>query len=196
MAAIILATAALLYVIGLRADRIHAGRTVTERAATPLSGGGSRGDGRPNTSPPARTVARSLTLYRGHSPGYWHWQSRVRTRQRNNAVRYARKLERIIRRSRHHRAPARAISTSSVWDRLGSCESGYGGPANWSLNTGNGFEGGLQFLNSTWIANGGGRYAAHAYDATREQQIEIAERVLAKSGWGQWPDCSAKLGLR
>jgi hypothetical protein len=87
---------------------------------------------------------------------------------------------------------SRTLSSSSPWDSVAACESG----GNWAYSGSSGFEGGLQFLNSTWIANGGGKYAAHAYDATREQQIEIAERVLSASGWDQWPACSAKLGLR
>jgi nucleoid-associated protein YgaU len=76
----------------------------------------------------------------------------------------------------------------STWDRLAQCESG----GNWSINTGNGFYGGLQFTAGTWAALGGPGLAQHA---TREQQIAVAERVLAKQGWGAWPACSRKLGL-
>jgi hypothetical protein len=95
------------------------------------------------------------------------------------------------------RAAARrsTVTTSSgngVWDQLAQCESS----GNWSMNSGNGFTGGLQFMTSTWLAQGGGKYAPAAYLATREQQIEIAERTLASGGWGQWPGCSRKLGLR
>jgi hypothetical protein len=79
----------------------------------------------------------------------------------------------------------------SDWDHLAQCESG----GNWGINTGNGFQGGLQFTQSTWQANGGGQYAASANHATREQQIAVAERVLAHQGWGAWPACSARLGL-
>ena len=79
-----------------------------------------------------------------------------------------------------------------VWDRLAQCEAG----GNWSINTGNGYYGGLQFKQSTWEAHGGLEYAARADLATREQQIAIAERTLASGGWGQWPACSSKLGLR
>lgn len=78
-----------------------------------------------------------------------------------------------------------------VWDRLAQCESS----GNWSETSGQ-FEGGLQFLNSTWLAQGGGKYARHAYDATREEQIAIAKKLQAAAGWGQWPACSSKLGLR
>jgi resuscitation-promoting factor RpfA len=78
---------------------------------------------------------------------------------------------------------------ASVWDRLAQCESG----GNWNTNTGNGFSGGLQFAGSTWRAYGG-KGAAH--QASRGQQIAVAERVLASQGWKAWPACSRKLGLR
>ncbi|CAB0791890.1 hypothetical protein FRC0206_00875 [Corynebacterium diphtheriae] len=89
-------------------------------------------------------------------------------------------------------ASAAAVASGSVWDQLAHCESG----GNWSINTGNGFTGGLQFVDSTWLGLGGGVYAPQAYLATREQQIAIAEKVLAAQGWGAWPACTAKLGLR
>jgi hypothetical protein len=80
----------------------------------------------------------------------------------------------------------------SVWDALAQCEAG----GNWSINTGNGYSGGLQFAPGTWSGHGGSEYASTASGATREQQIAVAERVLASSGWGAWPACSRKLGLR
>ncbi|MFC0450927.1 transglycosylase family protein [Rhodococcus jostii] len=79
----------------------------------------------------------------------------------------------------------------SDWDRLAQCESG----GNWGINTGNGFQGGLQFSPSTWNAHGGTQYAATANQATREQQIVVAEKVLDSQGWGAWPSCSSSLGL-
>ena len=84
---------------------------------------------------------------------------------------------------------ARSAASGSVWDALARCESG----GNWNTNTGNGFSGGLQFLPSTWAAHGG---VGDPASASREQQIAVAERVLASQGWGAWPACSAKLGLR
>lgn len=84
------------------------------------------------------------------------------------------------------------ISNAAIWDALAKCEA----TGNWAANTGNGFEGGLQFTNSTWLAYGGGAYAQHAYQASREQQIAIATRVQAGQGWGAWPVCSRKIGLR
>lgn len=87
-------------------------------------------------------------------------------------------------------APAQAAS-GSTWDRLANCESG----GDWSINTGNGYYGGLQFSGGTWRAYGGGRYASTANRASREEQIDIAESVLGSQGWGAWPACSRKLGL-
>lgn len=80
---------------------------------------------------------------------------------------------------------------SGAWDRLAGCESG----GNWRIDTGNGFSGGLQLAHSTWHSFGGGTYASRAARATRTQQIRVAERVLARQGWGAWPACSASLGL-
>jgi resuscitation-promoting factor RpfA len=87
-------------------------------------------------------------------------------------------------------APAANAAPDSVWDRVAQCESS----GNWSINTGNGFFGGLQFTASTWRAFGGGQFADAANGATREQQIVVAERVLAGQGWGAWPVCSRKAG--
>lgn len=82
----------------------------------------------------------------------------------------------------------------SRWDQLAQCEAG----GNWATNTGNGFGGGLQFMHqsgySTWRSFGGGEFAPHPWEASREQQIVVAERVLSSSGWGAWPGCSRKFG--
>lgn len=78
------------------------------------------------------------------------------------------------------------------WDALAQCEAN----GDWSINTGNGYSGGLQFHAATWSNYGGGEFAPDAWQATREQQIIIAERVLAAEGWSAWPSCSARLGLR
>jgi LysM repeat protein len=84
---------------------------------------------------------------------------------------------------------AAAPAGGSVWDRLAQCESG----GNWSINTGNGYSGGLQFAAGTWRAHGG---TGSAHNASRAEQIRVAERVRASQGWGAWPACSARLGLR
>jgi Transglycosylase-like domain len=80
---------------------------------------------------------------------------------------------------------------AGLWDRLAQCESS----GDWGSNVGT-FDGGLQFLPTTWRSFGGAQYAPYAHQATREQQIAIAERVLASQGWRAWPACSRKLGLR
>ena len=87
------------------------------------------------------------------------------------------------------RLPSPRRDAGTVWDKLAQCES----TGNWSINTGNGFSGGLQFTKSTWRAFGG---EGLAHQASREEQIIVAERVLAQQGWGAWPACSRKLGLR
>lgn len=84
------------------------------------------------------------------------------------------------------------VPGNSVWDRLAQCESG----GDWAIDTGNGFSGGLQFHPGTWRASGGEEFAPLAHQATREQQIAVAERVLDEQGWGAWPACSRQLGLR
>ncbi|MFN2494869.1 MAG: transglycosylase family protein [Pseudonocardiaceae bacterium] len=86
--------------------------------------------------------------------------------------------------------PAQASSETN-WDRLAKCESS----GNWAANTGNGYSGGLQFTPSTWSAFGGGTHAPTAAQASREQQIAVAEKVLAGQGWGAWPTCSKRAGL-
>jgi uncharacterized protein YabE (DUF348 family) len=85
--------------------------------------------------------------------------------------------------------PSARVASGSVWDRLAQCESG----GNWSINTGNGYYGGLQFSLSTWRAYGGSGYP---HQNSRAQQIAIAQKLQAAAGWGQWPACSRKLGLR
>jgi len=84
-----------------------------------------------------------------------------------------------------------AGASESVWDRVAACESG----GNWSINTGNGYYGGLQFSYSTWKGFGGQRYATTANRATKSQQILIAQEVLKVQGPGAWPVCSRKAGL-
>jgi hypothetical protein len=84
---------------------------------------------------------------------------------------------------------AAADTPTRVWDRVAQCESG----GDWHINTGNGFSSGLQFTPETWREFGG---HGAAWQASREQQIAVAERVLAVQGWAAWPTCSRKLGLR
>jgi len=79
----------------------------------------------------------------------------------------------------------------STWDKVAECES----TGNWSINNGNGFYGGLQFTESTWSSYGGTKYAPRADQATKEQQIDIAEKVLEGQGPKAWPLCGPKAGL-
>jgi len=83
-------------------------------------------------------------------------------------------------------------ATLRTWNRLAQCESG----GRWHINTGNGYYGGLQFSPSTWRGFGGRRFAYNAHRATKAEQIRVAERVRRNQGWGAWPACSRKLGLR
>lgn len=86
-------------------------------------------------------------------------------------------------------APAASAATGSEWNQVAQCESG----GNWAINTGNGYHGGLQFAAGTWSGHGGGEFAPTADQATREQQIIVAERVLASQGPGAWPSCGGPL---
>lgn len=100
--------------------------------------------------------------------------------------------ERVVRVGTKPAPSAPAVSDGSVWDQLAQCEA----TGNWAINTGNGFFGGLQFTQQTWEGFGGGQYAPRADLASREQQIAIAQKVQASQGWGAWPACTSKLGLR
>ena len=82
-----------------------------------------------------------------------------------------------------------SAAPESAWDRLAQCESG----GNWNTNTGNGYYGGIQFNPTTWRAYGG---SGMPHQASKDQQIAVAERTLAAQGWNAWPSCSRKMGLR
>ncbi|KUN15729.1 transglycosylase [Streptomyces corchorusii] len=82
-----------------------------------------------------------------------------------------------------------SAATASQWDAVAQCESG----GNWSINTGNGYYGGLQFSASTWAAYGGTQYAGTADKASKAQQIAVAEKVLSAQGKGAWPVCGTGL---
>ena len=85
-------------------------------------------------------------------------------------------------------SPAPASPGGANWSAIAACESG----GNWGASTGNGFYGGLQFTEQTWLGYGGGRYASSANLATAAQQIAVAQRVLAGQGIGAWPVCGAR----
>ncbi len=82
-------------------------------------------------------------------------------------------------------ATGTANADSVNWDAVAACESG----GNWSINTGNGYYGGLQFTPSTWQANGG---SGSPHNASREEQIRVAENVLQSQGIGAWPVCGGR----
>ena len=82
-----------------------------------------------------------------------------------------------------------SAAPESAWDKLAQCESG----GDWNINTGNGYYGGIQFNASTWKAYGG---RGMPYQASKAEQIAVAERTLAAQGWNAWPACSRKMGLR
>lgn len=92
-------------------------------------------------------------------------------------------------------AAAEAVADSltepplGVWDDLAQCESG----GDWSINTGNGYYGGLQFSLSSWRAVGG---SGSPHEHSRAEQIARAEQLLDVQGWGAWPSCASRLGLR
>lgn len=78
-------------------------------------------------------------------------------------------------------------ASATDWDAIAQCESS----GNWHTDTGNGYGGGLQFTNSTWKAFGG---KGSPENASREQQIQVAEKVKSSQGMGAWPVCSKKSG--
>jgi nucleoid-associated protein YgaU len=88
-------------------------------------------------------------------------------------------------------AGAAQAADVDTWNKVAACESS----GNWTVNTKNGYYGGLQFTQPTWEAYGGHAYAVRADQATRDQQIAVAERVLGSQGPGAWPTCSERAGL-
>ena len=80
-------------------------------------------------------------------------------------------------------------ASAGDWTGVAQCESS----GNWSINTGNGYYGGLQFDSQTWLGHGGGQFAQRADLATPAQQIAVAERVLVTQGVGAWPTCGRHL---
>lgn len=85
-----------------------------------------------------------------------------------------------------------ALHNQSVWRNLADCESG----GNYRINTGNGYYGAYQFSKPTWDSVGGQQFAQYPHQASIEQQTIMAQKLQQRSGWGQWPACTSKLGLR
>jgi hypothetical protein len=97
---------------------------------------------------------------------------------------------------RVERLGTRTLSGDSVWDELARCEASGRWDAVRMIGGRVAYTGGLQFSTRTWLAFKTPGFPQLASEATREQQIEVAERVLARQGWGAWPSCSRRLGLR
>lgn len=133
-------------------------------------------------TPGERTVTRKVTKVNGEETANEVIDEKVITPA----------VAATIKRGTKKAASAPAVANGSVWDQLAQCES----TGNWAINTGNGFSGGLQFTDSTWAGFGGTAYAPRAHLATREQQIAVAKKVQAAQGWGAWPACTSKMGLR
>lgn len=131
---------------------------------------------------PSLTVSPSALMAREARPGW------VLTQASPQAAAHPYQPTRASRKKAVSRSYARP--GGSVWDRLAWCES----TGRWHHD--GRYDGGLQFHPSTWRRYGGTRYAAYAWQATREQQIEIAKKCLASEGWGAWPHCSRKIGVR
>lgn len=113
------------------------------------------------------------------------------------------KVSKPPKKRRPHTTPKPKKPARGLWYRLADCESGdrdrqgepIAGTARWGLHNPP-YEGGLQWLPSTWRLAGGTKYAASARFATPEQQIAVAKAWLARTSWGQWPTCSRIVGAR
>jgi hypothetical protein len=125
----------------------------------------------------------------------WHVHRAWLTRRAMNAIPapvvHAHITSVVVKHSTPPAAPvaaAPAPSSGVDWYAIAQCESG----GNWAANTGNGFYGGLQFTQQTWLAYGGGAYAPSANLASPSEQVTVAERVLQGQGIGAWPVCGAR----
>ena len=87
--------------------------------------------------------------------------------------------------------PAEAVKMRT-WNKLAKCESG----GRWHINSGNGYYGGLQISRGTWRAFGGKKFARSANKASKRQQVRVAKRIKRNQGWGAWPHCSRRIGVR
>lgn len=111
-----------------------------------------------------------------------HWRIMIQQKTKNIIRRGGATLAAVAVASTAVVASTVPASAASTWDKLAQCESG----GNWSINTGNGYYGGLQFDIQTWLGAGGGAYAPNASLATKAQQIDIANRVYAQRGLQPW----------
>ncbi len=131
---------------------------------------------------PAGAISRSAPVVRSSTVRRPAAVRRVRPRYaRANRARWARVSRSAVRQ--------RVIPAGDVWARLRQCESG----GRYSINSGNGFYGAYQFHPRTWRGLG---YPGLPHQAPPEMQDEAARKLQARSGWGQWPACSRRIGAR
>lgn len=120
--------------------------------------------------------------YQGKTARWWAKRAVQARKDANARGRTIKQLKRIV----------AAKFIPAYWVRIASCESGVA----WGYNGKSGFDGALQFHPTTWRAYRLPSYPQFAYQASPFQQLVVGELVLAAQGWGAWPACSRKLGLR
>jgi hypothetical protein len=131
---------------------------------------------------PAHAISR-----RAPAGGASHRVATTRMARRHYVRRTSRSSRRVA--PRPVAAPTPAPAAGDVWGRLRQCESG----GRYDINTGNGYYGAYQFLVSTWNRLG---YPGYPHQAAPQVQDEAAQKLQARSGWGQWPACSRRIGVR
>jgi transglycosylase-like protein len=136
---------------------------------------------------PAHAITRRAPV--GGSYNRTHGSATTRVIRRRSLRRRTSRSYRRVNRPVSTPAPAPLPVEGDMWARLRQCESG----GRYDINTGNGYFGAYQFLVSTWNRLG---YPGYPHQATPEMQDEAAQKLQARSGWGQWPACSRRLGLR
>jgi hypothetical protein len=132
---------------------------------------------------PAHAISR-----RAPAGGFYKRTATTKVYRRRPVQRTSRRYRRV-RRTAPAPAPVPVAVDGDVWAKLRQCESG----GRYDINTGNGFYGAYQFMLSTWNRLG---YPGYPHQASPQMQDEAAQKLQARSGWGQWPACSRRLGLR
>lgn len=136
---------------------------------------------------PAAAITRRAPV--GGSYSQTHRSATSKVYRRRSVRRRTSRSYRRVHRPVSAPAPAPVVTDGDVWARLRHCESG----GRYDINTGNGYFGAYQFLVSTWNRLG---YPGYPHEASPAMQDEAAQKLQARSGWGQWPACSRRLGLR
>jgi hypothetical protein len=130
-----------------------------------------------------------MIRYGGKGPEAWRWEKLQADRR---ADQLQRRLAARVRQVRRLQAVVGRSFIPDYWVAIASCESG----VDWDYNGSSGFDGAVQFHPGTWSSYRLPGYPAFAWQASPFQQLVIAELVLARQGWGAWPACSRKVGLR